>query len=194
MKKSLQAIAVVLLSAVAATAQIQTGKPAPDFDVKDIDGKTHKLSDYKGKVVVIESYNLNCPYVANHYKSGAMQELQREVTGKGAVWLLVSATGKDGAAAKKEIEKNNIAAAAWLDDKAGSLGRPYGVKTTPHMFVIDKNGVLAYQGAIDDSAKPSGDPRQARNYVREAVEKLVAGKPVEVPQTQPYGCGVKYSR
>jgi len=179
-------------------AEAEVGKAAPGFEAKDINGKTHKLSDYKGRIVVLESYNLDCPFCANHFNTGAMQELQAELTAKGVVWLLVNSAGKrsgsyrDPVAARNEWEALKIKATAWLDDHNGKVGRLYGMKTTPHMFVIDKNGVLAYQGAIDDRAEVEGDPRKARNYVREAVSKLLNGEKVEITQTKSYGCGVKY--
>jgi peroxiredoxin len=181
-----------------AFAAAEVGKPAPDFSATDINGKTQKLSDYKGKIVVLESYNLDCPFCHNHYKSGAMQELQRELTGKGVIWLLVNSVApkysnhRTAEAAKKEWADQKIAATAWLDDGSGQVGKEYGMRTTPHMFVIDKNGVVAYQGAIDDRPIPEGDPRSAKNYVRQAVQKLLAGEKVGVTQTKPYGCGVKY--
>jgi hypothetical protein len=128
-----------------------------------------------------------------------MQELQSGLTGQGIVWLLVNSAGKqsgnyrDPAAARKEWETQKIKATAWIDDNSGKVGKRYGMKTTPHMFVIDKNDMLAYQGAIDDRAEAEGDPRKARNYVREAVNKLMAGEKINVKETKSYGCGVKYS-
>ena len=127
-----------------------------------------------------------------------MQELQKELTGKGVVWLVVNSVSpknpghRSPEAARKEWSNQKMAATAWLDDSSGQIGKAYGMRTTPHMFLIDKNGVLAYQGAIDDRPSPEGDPRTARNYVREAVQQLQAGNRVTVTQTKPYGCGVKY--
>jgi peroxiredoxin len=187
-----------LLAFVTSAFAAEVGKPAPDFTAQDIFGKTHNLSDYKGKIVVLEAYNLDCPYCRNHYKTGAIQELQREVRGQGVVWFLVNSVNpkspshRSAAAAQEEWAAQKIAATAWLDDTSGALGKRYGMRTTPHMFVIDQNGVLAYQGAIDDRAASDGDPRTARNYVRETVQKLKAGSKPEVTQTKPYGCGVKY--
>jgi len=181
-----------------ALAAAEVGKPAPAFTATDIHGQAHKLSDYKGKIVVLESYNLDCPFVRNQYRSGAMQELQRDLTAKGVVWLIVNSVSpkhpshRSPEAAKKEWTNQKIAATAWLDDGSGQIGKAYGMRTTPHMFVIDNEGVLAYQGAIDDRAASDGDPRTARNYVREAVQKLQAGEKPAVSQTKPYGCGVKY--
>src|SRR5262245_11160521 len=198
MKRAMTMFAM-LVSVSAALAATEVGQPAPDFTAKDINGQTIKLSDYKGKIVVLEAYNLDCPYCHNHFKTGAMQELQGEMTGKGVVWLIVDSVNAKNPSyrtpeqAKKEWAEQKIKATAWIDDHSGDVGKKYGMKTTPHMFVIDKNGVLAYQGAIDDRAATEGDPRTARNYVREAVGKLQAGEKVTVSQTKPYGCGVKYS-
>src|SRR5262249_29287184 len=196
--------AIVLLGALSlittAFAAAEIGKAAPDFTAKDINGKPHKLNDYKGKIVVLEAYNLDCPFCHNHFKTGAMQDLQADMTKQGVVWLLVDSSGpstpsyRSPEAAKKEWAEQKMKATAWIDDSSGELGKKYGMRTTPHMFVIDKNGVLAYQGAIDDRPSPSGDPRTARNYVREAVKKLQAGEKLEGTETKPYGCGVKYSR
>lgn len=188
---------VGFMATVMAASAAEVGKPAPDFTARDIHGKTHKLSDYKGKIVVLEAYNHDCPFVVNHYK-GAMQDLQAELTGKGVVWFVVNSVHAGHGSyrtpekARQEWEQLKIKATAWLDDSEGEIGKAYGMKTTPHMFVINKDGVLVYQGAIDDVPKASGDPRKARNYVREAVQALLDGKPVEVAQTRPYGCSVKY--
>lgn len=192
-------LSAVLVFALTASADVKVGQPAPDFTTKDINGKTHRLSDYQGKIVVLEAYNLDCPFCANHYKTGAMQALQAAVTSKGGVWLVVNSTHTSNPshrtpeAARKEFVAQGMKATAWLDDSSGAIGRLYGMKTTPHLFVIDTRGVLAYQGAIDDRASSSGDPRTAKNYVKLAVEALLAGKPVPVTETKPYGCGVKYA-
>ena len=198
MKRAIALLA--LFGAVsAALAAAEIGKPAPDFTATDINGQNHKLSDYSGKIVVLESYNLDCPYCHNQYRSGAMQELQRDLTAKGVVWLIVNSvtpkhpSHRSADAAKKEWASQKINATAWLDDSSGEVGKAYGMRTTPHMFVIDASGILVYQGAIDDRPASDGDPRTARNYVREAVQKLQAGDKLAVSQTKPYGCGVKYS-
>ena len=187
------------LTLASAALAVETGKPAPDFMGTDINGKTVKLSDYAGKTVVIESYNSDCPFDANHYKTGAMQELQQGLAAKGVVWLLVNSVNSNNPShrtadqAKQEIADKKIVATAWLDDSSGAVGHLYGMKTTPHMFVMDKTGTLVYDGAIDNKPDPMHDPRTARNYVREAMDALIAGKPVPVAQTKPYGCGVKYA-
>jgi peroxiredoxin len=196
--KTTFALVPALILAMAAQA-IEVGKPAPDFTATDINGKTIKLSDYKGKVVVIESYNSDCPFCNNQYKTGAMQELQSDLEGKGVVWLLVNSVNPNNRShrtpeqAKQEMTNKKIVASAWIDDSSGAVGRLYGMKTTPEMYVIDKNGTLVYAGAIDDKPDPSHNPKTARNYVREAVDALMAGKPIEVSQTKPYGCSVKYA-
>jgi peroxiredoxin len=187
-----------LFGVVSAALAAEVGKPAPEFTATDINGQTHTLNDYRGKIVILESYNLDCPFCRNHYGTGAMQELQRDLTAKGVVWLIVNSVGprhpshRSAEAAKKEWVSQKIGATAWLDDSSGQVGKAYGMRTTPHMFVIDQAGALVYQGAIDDRPASEGDPRSARNYVREAVQKLQAGDKLAVSQTKPYGCGVKY--
>ena len=178
---------------------VEVGKPAPDFTGTDITGKTVKLSDYAGKIVIIESYNSDCPFCNNHYKTGAMPDLQKDLAAKGAVWLIVNSVNPKNMShrtpeqAQKEMADKKITANAWIDDSSGVIGHLYGMETTPQMFVIDKAGTLVYNGAIDDKADPSHDPKTARNYAREAVDEMIAGKPVAVSQTKPYGCSVKYA-
>jgi len=197
MKRTLTVLSL-LATTVAVIAAAEIGKPAPEFTAKDINGKTHKLSDYKGRIVILEAYNLDCPFCHNHFGTGAMQELQGDLTAKGIVWLVVNSSNLRSLSyrtpenAKKEWDAQKMKATAWLDDSSGTIGKSYGMKTTPHMFVIAKDGTLAYQGAIDDRPSPEGDPRTARNYVREAATKLLAGEKPTVAQTKSYGCGVKY--
>ena len=192
MKKTLITLSGLVLTCGLAFADAEVGKAAPDFTVTDVNGKTHKLSDHKGKIVVLEAYNLDCPYVANHYNTGAMQELQGNLTGKDVVWLTVNSSYGDAAKAKKEVADKKIKSTV-VYDPSGKLGKAYGLKTTPHMVVIGKDGKVAYNGAIDDKAETEGDPRAAKNYVKDAVAKLQAGQPVAVAKTKPYGCGVKYA-
>jgi peroxiredoxin len=192
---------VLLAALTLATAAfaVETGKPAPDFTGTDINGKTVKLGDYAGKIVVIESYNSVCPFCQNHYKTGAMQALQKELAAKNVVWLLVDSVNAKNFGyrapeqARQEMAAQKMNVTAWIDDSSGVIGRLYGMETTPHMFVIDKSGTLVYDGAIDNQPDVDHDPAKARNYVREAVDELVAGKPVAVSQTKPYGCSVKYA-
>lgn len=196
MKTFLTLLATVGLAASALAVEI--GKPAPDFSGTDINGKSVKLSDYKGKIVVLESYNSDCPFCHNQYRSGATQALQKELADKGVVWLLVNSVNpnnsshRSAAQAQQEWSDLKIAATAWIDDSSGTIGHLYGMRTTPHVFVVDKTGTLVYEGAMDDHPDPVHDPRTARNYVRETVDDLLAGKPVEVTQTKPYGCAVHY--
>src|SRR5450432_1609235 len=197
MKTTLALIAALTLAT--ATFAVEVGKPAPDFTGTDINGKTIKLSDYKGKIIVIESYNSDCPFCMNHYKTGAIQELQKNLLAKGVVWLMVNSVGpkhfsyRTPEQARKEEVDLKIAATAWIDDNSGAIGHLYEMKTTPHMFVIAADGTLVYDGAIDNRPAPFGDPRTAKNYVSAAVDELLAGKPVTVAQTKPYGCGVHYA-
>jgi len=197
MKRVFVAFATMALAASALGAEI--GKPAPDFSATDINGKTVKLSDYKGKIVVIESYNSDCPYCLNQYKTGAMQALQRDLAAKGVVWLLVNSVNPKNFShrtpeqARQEMADEKMAVTAWIDDSSSAVGHLYDMKTTPHMFVIDKSGTLVYDGAIDNQPDPFHDPSKAQNYVRPAVDALLAGKPVTVTETKPYGCSVKYA-
>lgn len=197
MKKTSTILVAALLVATVLAA-VEIGKPAPEFTGTEINGKTIKLSDYKGKIVVIESYNSDCPYCKNQYKNGATQELQKELAGKGVVWLLVNSVNPKNRShrtpeqAQKEWADLKINATAWIDDSSGDIGRLYGMKTTPHCFVIAADGMLAYAGAMDDKPDLFHDPKAAKNYVKAAVEELLAGKPVSVTQTKPYGCAVHY--
>lgn len=175
------------------------GQPAPDFEATDSNGKTVKLSDYKGKVVVLEWTNNECPYVKKHYGSNNMQTLQKDATAQGVVWLSVisSAKGEQGyvepAVANQLTTSRSAAPSAVLLDPSGKVGREYGAKTTPHMYVIDSAGKLVYMGGIDD--KPTNNPADipvSKNYVRAALGEVMAGKPVSEPVTRAYGCSIKY--
>ena len=197
MKKILTLIAAMVLAAT--TFAVEVGKPAPNFTGTDITGKTIKLSDYKGKIVVIESYNSDCPFCMNQYKTGATQDLQRELAAKGVVWLMVNSVNPKNMShrtpeqARAEWSAEKINATAWIDDSSGAVGHLYDMKTTPHVFVIAKDGTLVYDGAIDNQPDPFHNPRTANNYVRDAVNDLLAGKPIEVSQSKPYGCAVHYA-
>jgi len=176
------------------------GAPAPAFTCADSNGKQRSLGEFKGRTVVLEWTNRGCPYVRKHYDKGNMQGLQRKYADKGVAWLTVmsSAPGREGylgaSDANTHVKAVRAAPAAVLMDPDGRLGRLYGAMTTPHLFVIDAKGTLAYAGAIDD--KPSTDSEDipgARNLVAAALDALLAGKPVAVPATKPYGCSVKYA-
>ncbi|MFN9164011.1 MAG: thioredoxin family protein [Alphaproteobacteria bacterium] len=197
-RTSLATMAFLATTAIAIAAP-EIGKPAPAFTAVDSNGKSHALADFKGKTVILEWTNDGCPYVKKHYNAGNMQKIQKDLTADGAVWLSVisSAPGKqghvDGKGANDLTKSRNAAPTAVLLDPKGTIGRAYEAQTTPHMYVIDGKGVLRYMGAIDD--KPSTDVASipgARNYVRDAVAAVKAGKPVEVAATDPYGCSVKY--
>lgn len=185
--------------AFAASDVARVGAPAPDFTATDIHGKARHLSEFKGKPVVLEWHNQSCPYVKKHYETGNMQRLQKDVTGQGGVWLTVisSAPGKQGHVTPAEEEAYLAAQQAAptdvLLDADGAVGRMYGAKTTPHMFLVDAQGVLVYAGAIDD--KPTTDTADvpaAKNFVLAAYQDVKAGKPVSVATTAAYGCAVKY--
>lgn len=181
-------------------AAAEVGKPAPAFTLPSCESKPVSLSDFKGKVVVLEWTNHSCPFVVKHYGSGNMQKLQADAAAKGVVWLSIcsSAPGKQGHAAPADAMKacteTNSAATAYLIDESGDTGRAYGAKRTPEMYVINANGVLVYHGAIDD--KKSADPADiatAKNLVASAIEETLAGKPVSNPETEAYGCSIKYA-
>ncbi len=195
----LTALAVMLVGAVKATAAVTTGEKAPAFTLKDTAGKEHSLSDFAGKKVVLEWTNADCPFVKKFYKNGDMQKMQDQLTGEDVVWLQIvsSAPGKQGHITADEGEKlreaNGVKSTATLLDPEGTVGKAYGAKTTPHMFVIDQEGVVVYQGAIDDKASTNpADVAGANNYVLTAFEEIKAGKPVSNATTKPYGCSVKY--
>lgn len=191
--------AILLGIATGAGADAVVGQPAPAFTLKDSTGDTHSLARYAGKWVVLEWVNYDCPFVGKHYGGGSMQALQKEYTAKGVVWLAVnsSAPGKQGYFSKEEIarrsQKLGAAHTAYLLDTAGQTGRAYGAKTTPHMFVISPVGKLVYAGGIDDRPTTEiADLQGARNHVRAALDEALAGQPVTVPSSTPYGCNVKY--
>jgi peroxiredoxin len=191
--------ALTLLLALVTAAFAEVGDKAPDFTLKSAAGKDVSLADFKGKVVVLEWTNSGCPFVHKHYDSGNMQKLQKEAAAKGVVWLSIcsSAPGKQGNItgedATKLIAANGASPTAYLFDGDGKVGQLYGAKRTPEMYVINKDGVLAYHGAIDDKKSPDpADIAGAKNYVAAALDELLAGKPVSTPKTEAYGCSVKY--
>ncbi len=188
---------IVIGAAVAARGAVDSGNRAPDFSVTDISGKTHSLSDYRGKVVVLEWLNPACPYVVRHYRSGNMPGTQAMAAADGAIWLQVNSTAIGDLDAAKSLEwqkKQGVVAAGYIRDADGKFGRLWGAQTTPHLFVIAKDGTLAYQGAIDDQPSASqAMTTSALNYVKAALTALKAGEPVKTAKTEPYGCGVKYA-
>jgi peroxiredoxin len=196
-------ILTVVTSLIATTAFAleppPVGSAAPDFSVPDAKGQTHSLSQYKGKYVVLEWFNPECPFVKKHYGSGNMQKLQEAYTSKGVVWLTIdsNAPGTEGSITPEQAQKItaswNTHQTALLLDPEGKAGRAYGAKNTPNMVIIGPEGKIAYEGAIDSKASPNpADIPSSTNYIKVALDESLAGKPVSTPQTKPYGCSVKY--
>ena len=194
---------LIALSALAAAGALHAapavGQPAPDFTLRDTSGKAVKLSDFRGKHVVLEWTNPGCPYVRKHYNSGNMPALQRDAVGKGVVWLAINSTAKDAydylepAKLVAWKQEKQSAPTALLMDEEGTVGKAYGARTTPHMYIVDPQGRLAYAGGIDSipSSNPDDIPK-AVNYVKQGLGEALAGKPVSAPVTRPYGCSIKY--
>jgi len=188
-------------------AEPKLGETAPDFELKDSNGKTHKLSQYRGKFVVLEWLNHDCPFVVKHYttdekyKDLNMQSTQKMAKDQGVIWLSINSTAEDNkdyktpAKTNELIKKTNTQAHAVLLDPKGTVGRKYDAKTTPHMFVINPEGKVIYMGAIDDNSSSRVTALTgARNYVREALQKAKANEALAITQTKPYGCSVKYAK
>ena len=193
------ATAAIALASPLAAAQ-KNGAMTQDFKLTDVNGKTVQLSQFRGKTVVLEWHNPGCPFVAKHYNSGNMQATQKAARQQGAVWLTVNsgAMGKQGhmtgAEAKALRARQNFQSSNYLFDTKGLVGKAYGARTTPHMYIIDGSGVLVYQGGIDD--KPTANPadiKDARNHVLAALGEIKSGDRVSVAQARPYGCSVKYA-
>ena len=198
-----KSILITLSSLVAATIFATdvppVGSAAPDFSLTDAKGQTHSLSQYKGKYVVLEWFNPECPFVKKHYGPGNMQKLQEEYTSKGVVWLSIdsSAPGKEGSLTAEQAQKTmsewKTKQTALLLDPEGKAGRAYGAKNTPDMIVINPEGKIVYEGAIDSKATPNpADIPTSTNYVKVALDESMAGKSVSTATTKPYGCSVKY--
>jgi len=193
------ALSIDRATAIGPTATAKPGAPAPAFSAPDINGRTIGLADYAGKIVILEWTNDGCPFVGKHYDSGNMQALQRKYTGEGDVWLTIasSAPGEQGyvtpAEAKTDLVRWRAAPCDFLLDPNGAVGRLYDARATPHMVVIDRNGRVAYMGAIDDTPSTRlADVKTAKNYLVAALDEIAAGKPVTVAATQAYGCSIKY--
>lgn len=195
---TLVAAAAISVAAVARHGSATVGSPAPSFDATDTNGNSVKLSDYKGKYVVLEWSNFDCPYVKKHYNSHNMQDLQKKYTDKGVVWLTIfsSPDGMQGyypASKLNEMAKAKGMSSTLVPDPKGALGTIYHATNTPDMFVIDPKGDLIYAGAIDNNR--SSDPstiKTSKNYVAAALDESMAGKPVTTPTSRPYGCGIHY--
>ena len=184
---------------VSSAFALQTGDMAPDFTLTDTNGQSHSLGEFKGKTVVLEWFNPDCPFVKKHYDSQNMQNLQKKYIEQGAIWLSInsSAEGKQGFYSSQEYnrltEEKDASPTALLLDRSGDVGRLYGAQTTPHMYIINTNGVLVYQGAIDSIPSVDvADIATAQNYVQAALDEIAQGKPVTTSTTKSYGCSVKY--
>ena len=199
LSRSILFAAAIALAAPVAHAAPVVGQAAPAFTAKDADGKTRSLSEFNGKTVVLEWTNDGCPYVQKHYKSGAMQGLQKSAAKDGVVWLTLisSAPGKqgylEGAQARGWKATNGAGSTALLLDPTGQVGHAYDAKTTPHMYIVDPQGLLVYAGAIDSIPSVRvADIDKATNHVKMALADIAAGKPVATPMSRAYGCGIKY--
>lgn len=191
--------ATLAVFAVPALASPAIGEAAPDFSAPGSDGSTHALADYRGKVIVLEWNNPQCPFVRKHYGAGNIQKQQAEAAANGVVWLTVNsgAPGKQGQldaeGAKAYVAQQKASPAAYLIDSDGRVGRAYAAKTTPQIAIIDHEGVLRYNGAIDSIPSTDADDiAEATQYARQALAEIAAGKPVSVTTSEPYGCSVKY--
>jgi peroxiredoxin len=199
-KADLFTLALLLVARpVPAADRASVDSPAPQFTLTDGQGASHSLADYRGKYVILEWVNFGCPFVGKHYGSGSMQELQRTMTARGTVWLSIcsSAPGKqgfyEGEELKEKLKEENASPTAYLVDADGAVGKLYGAKTTPHMFIVDPQGVLIYEGGIDNIASTDrADIAKATNYVKEVMAAAWDGKPLPVKTTRSYGCSVKY--
>lgn len=184
------ALCALALSPAALAKQAAVGSPAPEFSLVDETGKEHKLSDYRGKIVVLEWTNPECPFVVRHYEAKTMQTTWDGTDKEKVVWLAVDSTAHNTPDKSAAWKKEQGFAYPVLQDPNGTVGKLYGAKTTPHMYVIDEKGVLRYDGAIDDD--PRGRKKTPRNYAKEALAQVAKGEEVSMKTTQPYGCTVKY--
>src|SRR5213592_2737309 len=199
MKTTLTLFASLIATAVFASDVPSVGSAAPDFSLTDAKGKTHSLSEYKGKFVVLEWFNPECPFVKKHYGSSNMQNLQKEYTNKGVVWLTIDSNAPGTQGSLTPEEATSIATSwkthetALLLDPDGKAGQSYGAKNTPNMVIINPDGKIIYRGAIDSKATPNpSDIPSSTNYVKAALDQSLSGKSVSTPETKPYGCSVKY--
>ena len=196
---SLVTASLSFVAAAVANATATVGQPAPAFTLKDTNGKAVNLADYKGKTVVLEWHNPECPFVKKHYDSANMQSLQSKYTRDGVVWLAISSTEpahqdyKKPAVVNALLKSSNASPTAYLMDESGATGKAYAARTTPHMYIVNAQGTLVYAGGIDDKRSANiADIKTAKNYVAAALDELKAGKNVSTPATSPYGCSVKY--
>ena len=199
LRRTLIATAAALFATGAAHAAATVGQPAPDFTLTDATGKPVRLSDFKGKHVVLEWTNPGCPFVRKHYDSGNMPATQKDATGKNVVWLSINSTEKassdylEPARLSAWLAERKAVPTAVLMDEEGTVGKSYGARTTPHMYIVNPQGVLVYAGGIDSipSARPA-DIEKATNYVKTGLAQALAGQPIADANTKPYGCSIKY--
>jgi len=195
--KFLSSVLLVCSLFINTALAIEVGSEAPAFTLKSSEGKDINLTGYKDKIVVLEWFNQDCPFVKKHYEKGDMQALQKKWTEKGVVWLTINSTNKsnDSYRSPKQttelIAKDKIASTAVLIDADGKVGKTYEAKTTPHMYLINK-GTLLYSGAIDDNSGVFADPKEAKNYIDQSLTEVFAGQPLSLASSKPYGCSVKY--
>jgi len=198
MRKNMTAMALVTIITVAAIAVagpgVDVGDKAPSFTLKDSAGNAVSLSDYKGKVVVLEWVNPDCPFVKRHYQEGSMKNLTSAYSESGMVWLTINSTNYMDQAANAAFAKKEGIGWPILVDQDGTVGHTYGAATTPHMFIIDTSGKVAYEGAIDDDPRGNKEASARTNYVAKALDQVLDGKAVSTPETKPYGCSVKYKK
>lgn len=199
MKHLTASLAAAIALATAPAFASTVGQPAPDFSATDLAGKPVKLSDFRGKYVVLEWINPECPYVRRHYDSGNMPSLQKEAAAKGVAWLAVNSTSQASGEyytpeqMARWLRDKGAAPTATLLDETGKVGRAYGARTTPHMYIVDPQGKLVYAGAIDDKRSASlAETKNANNHVRAALNEALAGRAITTSATSPYGCSVKY--
>lgn len=180
-------------------AEVEIGSTAANFSLHDINNTEVSLESLKGKYVVLEWFNIGCPYVRKHYKNNDMQLLQKEFTAKNIIWLTINSTNKnhqdyrDTESTKKLMTKLNSNSSNVILDDSGELGKSFGAKTTPHMFILNPKGVLIYRGAIDDTADVDADPKQTLNHIHKALTAILENKPLTTAETKAYGCSIKYA-
>lgn len=199
MNKKFVILFLVFFSCLVVAQQAKLNESAPDFKLTDSNGSEHSLSDFAGKIVVLEWINYDCPFVKKHYDSKNMQSLQKKYTEKDVIWLAICSSnkGKQGNFSIEEINERSkdhgAKFTAYLIDEDGTVGKMYGAKTTPHMYIIDKSGMLVYAGGIDDKATTDVDDiKDSKSYVSAALDELLGGSKVSVQSSTPYGCSVKY--
>lgn len=200
MKTILQVVTLLCLAPTLLLAEAKIGQPAPNFAAKDVNGHMQRLSDYRGRIVVLEAYNPASPYCQNQYRTRSMQALQQAATTKGVVWLLVDSVPvrspdyRPPDRLRREFDAQGMKATALLDDSSGAIAKAYGMQTTPEMYVINQQGILVYKGAIDNRPATTGNPRTAKNYVKPVIEGLITGRSVTPSQTKPYGTPIQSAK